>query len=86
MSDEIEEDDESDDAGDAILLTDGYCIILDKYVFMDALEMPQMVQMRGNQIWVYYYDAESKEWTYSEIKATERKKGRAKIAAVKPAA
>lgn len=83
MTEELEKAEEDEDDGGALLLTDGYCIILDRYVFMDALDMPQMVRMTGSQIWVYWHDPESGEWTYSEIKATERKKGRAKIAAVK---
>jgi hypothetical protein len=51
---------------------DGYCVILNRDIFMSELGMPMMVRMTGSQIWVYWY--KNGEWTYSEIKAKERGK------------
>jgi hypothetical protein len=75
MSEVLEDADEfGERRGDEIdaaslLLSDGYCIILDRSIFMSKLDMPMMVRMTGSQIWIYWY--RDGEWTFSEVKARE---------------
>lgn len=51
----------------SLSLVDGECIILDRDRFIEELDNPMFITMRGQQIWLWWF--EDGEWTYGEINA-----------------
>ena len=58
---------------DSLCLAEGQCIVLNRDLFLAELYNPQLLKMGNDgELTLYWYD-EDAGWTYTRVKAKERK-------------